>query len=332
MLRNPFFHPWVYVQYVVRYFREGLTILPDVLRKRQAVLVTRTSTVNCPTRPILNKFCMLVVSQVSVEFVQRFPICLAPRTTARAVPETSRVTSHLDASQPPARISRNTALVLRFTRACLPVCPQNMLRSRRGQEPLGVAPSCAGVGSNPACPKGDPRTISGDSCGAGSGTGGEKGKGRPVGDGELDPTIARLVRKLATKKWVLLYDSLKATFTLQAEGIAREVVFEAMAAAADTAARDALGEGKGAERGVRERRRAAAAELEGLRGCVAAWEAFKDWCEEVRVTSAGCQRCSPFHYLDMCCSCVRWLGKPLHRSCAINRAVLIFFCAATTGG
>lgn len=109
--------------------------------------------------------------------------------------------------------------------------------------------------------------------------------GRQAGDGELDPTIARLVRKLASKKWVLLYDSLKATFTLQAEGIAREVVFEAMAAAADAAARDALGDRKADGVGARERRGAAAAELEGLRSCVAAWEAYKDWCEEVRVTA-----------------------------------------------
>ena len=106
--------------------------------------------------------------------------------------------------------------------------------------------------------------------------------GRQAGDGELDPTIARLVGKLARKKWVILYDSLKATFTLQAEGIAREVVFEAMAAAADAAARDALG-GRGGGGGAPDRRRgAAAAELEGLRSCVAAWEAYKDWCEEVR--------------------------------------------------
>lgn len=175
-----------------------------------------------------------------------------------------------------------------------------MLRRRRGHEPLGVAPSCAvsssSSSSSSGCPQAKPPAFSGDSRSGGVGTGGAShlgakeqqqqpntpaAAGRPGGDGELDPTIARLVRKLASKKWVLLYDSLKATFTLQAEGIAREVVFQAMAAAADAAARDALEEGKVGGVGAHERRGAAAAELEGLRGCVAAWEAYKDWCEEV---------------------------------------------------
>ncbi len=237
----------------------------------------------------------------------------------------------------------NTALALRSTRACLSARPQNMLRSRRGQEPLGVAPSCAGVVSSPACPKSDPQPISGGSCGGVSGGGGsgggEKGRGRPVGDGgELDPTIARLVRKLATKKWVVLYDSLKATFTLQAEGIAREVVFEAMAAAADAAARDALGEGegegegKGGERGVHERRRAAAAELEGLRGCVAAWEAFKDWCEEVRVThlpAFDASRAVLYNCLGLDYFCIAGRAS-LGVAHAVRVTVLV--CAIATGG
>lgn len=132
---------------------------------------------------------------------------------------------------------------------------------------------------------------------------------RQVGDGELDPTIARLVRKLASKKWVLLYDSLKATFTLQAEGVAREVVFEAMAAAASAAARDALGDGKAGGGGAHhERRGAAAAELEGLRGCVAAWEAYKDWCEEVCKSGSMMlgreKRSRPVHVA--CLPCPEW--------------------------
>lgn len=100
--------------------------------------------------------------------------------------------------------------------------------------------------------------------------------------GELDPVIARLVRKLASRKWVLLYDSLKATFSLQAEGIAREAVFEtAAAAAADAAAVGASGKGKG-EALREERGGGGLAHLEGLKGCLAAWGAYKDWCEEVR--------------------------------------------------
>ncbi|CAB1119583.1 unnamed protein product [Ectocarpus sp. CCAP 1310/34] len=101
--------------------------------------------------------------------------------------------------------------------------------------------------------------------------------GRAAADGEPDPRIARLVRKLSTKKWVVLYDSLKATFTLQAEGIAREVVFAAAAAAAGAAAREDQGKGVVDACG----RPGASAGLEGLKGCVAAWEAYKDWCEEV---------------------------------------------------
>lgn len=170
-----------------------------------------------------------------------------------------------------------------------------MLRRRRGQELLGVTPSCAVPSSSSGCNQAEPPAFCRDSRRRGAGTGGAfyvgpqqqqntLAVGRQVGDGELDPTIAWLVGKLARKKWVLLYDSLKATFTLQAEGIAREVVFEAMAAAADAAARDAVGASK-ADRGggdAQERRRGAAtAELEGLRSCVAAWEAYKDWCEEV---------------------------------------------------
>lgn len=101
------------------------------------------------------------------------------------------------------------------------------------------------------------------------------GRGDDGGLGDLDPTISRLVRKLANKGWVRFYDSLKATFTLQAEGIARQVVFDADAIA-DNAAAAALG--------VDEAPREAAVigiGLERLRLCIAAWEAYKDWCEEV---------------------------------------------------
>lgn len=172
-----------------------------------------------------------------------------------------------------------------------------MLRRRRGHEPLGATPSSSI--SSSGRPQTEPPSLSRDPRGGVAGAGEPSYLGaqrqpmmsppadsRQAGDGELDPTIARLVRKLAAKKWVLLYDSLKAMFTLQAEGIAREVVFEAMAAAADAAARDASGEGAGKSGragAARERRGPAASELEGLRGCVAAWEAYKDWCEEVRV-------------------------------------------------
>lgn len=199
---------------------------------------------------------------------------------------------------------RFSASDLGFLARLRALATQNMLRRRRGHEPLGATPSFAGSSSGSGCPQAELPAFSRDSRGGGVGAGGAFRLGlqqqqhqhqyqqmstpaasRQAGDGELDPTIARLVRKLASKKWVLLYDSLKATFTLQAEGIAREVVFEAMAAAADAAAQDALGEGKaGGVVRAHERRGAAAAELEGLRGCVAAWEAYKDWCEEVRVT------------------------------------------------
>lgn len=100
-----------------------------------------------------------------------------------------------------------------------------------------------------------------------------------VGLGELDPTIARLVRKLAGKKWVVLYDSLKATFALQAQGLAREVGFAAMAVVDNEAALDSSG-----RRGLAERERTEnfAVAIAGVQGCIAAWQAYKDWCEEVR--------------------------------------------------
>lgn len=103
-------------------------------------------------------------------------------------------------------------------------------------------------------------------------------RSRDASIGELEPRIARIVRKLASKRWVLLYDSLKAMFALQAEGIAREVVFEAMAAAAAAGAA-VMNE---AEKGPQQQRRVSRVELEGLRRCIAAWEVYKDWCEEVR--------------------------------------------------
>lgn len=108
-----------------------------------------------------------------------------------------------------------------------------------------------------------------------SGSSGSGGSGGGLGD--LDPTIARLMRKLTSKKWVLLYDSLKATFTLQAQCIAREIVFAAQAVAANAAAMDASGTGNGPRRADCDD-----AELEGLRDCIAAWEAYKEWCEEVK--------------------------------------------------
>lgn len=96
--------------------------------------------------------------------------------------------------------------------------------------------------------------------------------------GELDPTVARLVRKLAGNKWVVLYDSLKATFTLQAQGIAREVGFAAMAVVDNAATLDCSG-GRGLAE--RERTESLAVAIAGLRGCISAWQAYKDWCEEV---------------------------------------------------
>lgn len=80
------------------------------------------------------------------------------------------------------------------------------------------------------------------------------------GQSELEPRVARVVRKLASKKWVVLYESLKTMFTLQAEMVARGVVCEAFAVLKENESAD----------------------LEGLRRFVAAWKAYKDWCEEVR--------------------------------------------------
>lgn len=126
-------------------------------------------------------------------------------------------------------------------------------------------------------------TKPGSSCGGGSSDGKERvsappspGRGGDVGLGDLDPTISRLVRKLTSKKWVLLYDSLKTTFTLQAQCIARETAFAVQPVAANEAAMNASGTGNGLRRANCDD-----AELEGLRGCIAAWEAYKEWCEEV---------------------------------------------------
>lgn len=107
--------------------------------------------------------------------------------------------------------------------------------------------------------------------------------------GDLDPTISRLVRKLASRKWVLLYDSLKATFTLQAQGMAREVMFQAMDVVADAAVLDATGSGERLPQGSTAR--SAAAEVEVLRRCLAAWEAYKDWGEEVGMQQRKAGRC-----------------------------------------
>lgn len=157
-----------------------------------------------------------------------------------------------------------------------------MLRRRRGDEPnLSAAPSVEQAGLD---------------CPAQNGNGGRGARNREDrlsssslsaqrngdgGLGDLDPTIARLIRKLTSKKWVLLYDSLKATFTLQAQGVAREVVFAAQTFAANAAAMDAASTGNGARKAER-----VAAQLEGLRGCITAWEAYREWCEEVSVS--GC--------------------------------------------
>ncbi|CAM9912843.1 unnamed protein product, partial [Hapterophycus canaliculatus] len=116
---------------------------------------------------------------------------------------------------------------------------QTMLRRRRGNEPCAISETSQTGGTEAGVPgqPGSQQQRQQQQQIASTAVAG----GRATGDaslGELDPTIARLVRKLASKKWVLLYDSLKATFTLQAEGIARKVVFEAMAAAANAAARD----------------------------------------------------------------------------------------------
>ena len=97
------------------------------------------------------------------------------------------------------------------------------------------------------------------------------------GQSELEPRIARVARKLASKKWVVLYDSLKTMFMLQAEGIARGVVFEVLAAGISVAVLRAAG------KETEARRTGEVAELDGLRRCVRAWEAYKDWGEEVRL-------------------------------------------------
>lgn len=150
------------------------------------------------------------------------------------------------------------------------VYPQSMLRRRRGDKPLATTPPCTssnftiptegGAGLDSSSHAVEPRANA---------------SGRP-GDARLDEDnskIERVVRKLASKKWVVFYDSLKAMFLLQAEGIAREVV----AAISEAAAVGALGKGEGEP----ERRAGGVAVLEGLRASVAAWEAYKDWCEEV---------------------------------------------------
>ena len=192
-----------------------------------------------------------------------------------------------------------------------------MLRRRRRDEPLRPSTTPAALAAGGA----GSATLAGDatlprvegSCAfevqasasrhAGGGTGDDGGGGGYAGGdavlGEQDPRVARLVRKLASKKWVLLYDSLKATFTLQAEGIAREVVLEATAAAAADAAsagcaaraNKVFGEGSVEGGGGGQQRRALdAAGLERLRRCLVAWEAYKDWCEEVSAQGRGGDR------------------------------------------
>lgn len=119
--------------------------------------------------------------------------------------------------------------------------------------------------------------VEGSSCDSGQGASAADASschtGRE-GQSDLEPRIARVVRKLASKKWVVLYESLKTMFTLQAEGIARGVVSETFAAIAVL---------KVSGKGERASEASEAANLEGLRRCVAAWEAYKDWCEEVRL-------------------------------------------------
>ncbi|CAM9271119.1 unnamed protein product [Laminaria digitata] len=178
---------------------------------------------------------------------------------------------------------------------------QSMLRRRRGDEPFRASPSSTAAPKPVTPAAGGPdsatSTLSGDASSKRAGEGScsfgvqcsatsnlsSDASSKTAGGGSCsfgqDPRVARLVRKLASKKWVLLYDSLKATFTLQAEGIAREVVLEATAAAADAIS---SGTACGAA-GAVGKRASGAAGLERPRRCLAAWEAYKDWCEEVDV-------------------------------------------------
>lgn len=127
-----------------------------------------------------------------------------------------------------------------------------MLHRRLGKEPY------SGNVSRPAAPCSAHGCSSRDS-GHGASTSESPGEGQS----ELEPRIARVVQKLASKKWVVLYESLKIMFTLQAERIARGVVCE-------TSSDAVLLKDDGS------------VDLEGLRRFLAAWEAYKDWCEEVR--------------------------------------------------
>lgn len=161
-----------------------------------------------------------------------------------------------------------------------------MLRRRTGNGRGTSPPSTAsGADSGGASLCGDTSTGSRER------EGGGLGQGQGDGSGDLDPTIARLVRKLTSRRWVVLYDSLKTTFALEAHGLAREVVFAAEAALAGEAASSrevraelngTMGKGIGERSGLPDK-------LEGIRACLRAWEAFKDWCEEVRI-----QRLPPF--------------------------------------
>lgn len=161
-----------------------------------------------------------------------------------------------------------------------------MLSSRRGDEKAcPTSPRCTVVSSafpGAACRTDPDGPTPKRPEGAGPSESGPRAVGQgavAVGLGELDPTIARLVRKLAGKKWVVLYDSLKATFALQAQGLAREVGFAAMAVVDNEAALDSLG-----RRGLADEEKTEnfAVAIAGAQGCIAAWQAYKDWCEEVK--------------------------------------------------
>ncbi|CAM9403233.1 unnamed protein product, partial [Discosporangium mesarthrocarpum] len=121
--------------------------------------------------------------------------------------------------------------------------------------------------------------------------GGERGALEEV---EPDPTVARVFRKLAHKRWVALYDSLKALFSLQAEEVAREVV---RAVASEEQALANAGPSPGPSPspapaflclGGGKRCGGGAGKVAGtktllgfLQGCVSAWVVYRDWCEEV---------------------------------------------------
>lgn len=138
-----------------------------------------------------------------------------------------------------------------------------------GKEYLSSRDPGRGIGTCPGSDKVETRSLA-------PGRGGES-------TGDLDATIARVVRKLTSKKWVLLYDSIKATFALQAQGLARAVIYTADAAKTEGAVSRSTAADAYHDRARRGTGlvKVTGDGLEGIRACIAAWEAFKDWCEEV---------------------------------------------------